>query len=123
MHYEWRYQERTVFLDDENALQTMQKNGDFEIIPYENEIDFGDSNRFKKLELGVVDVLNSGEESEMKKVVRSVLRVSIKSAEYYLNRKGEMYVKVNHNKRKGGRVGAIAGGQHRAFKKEIDIFL
>ena len=63
----------------------------------ENEIDFGDSNRFKKLELGVVDVLNSGEESEMKKVVRSVLRVSIKSAEYYLNRKGEMYVKVNHN--------------------------
>ena len=97
MHYEWRYQERTVFLDDENALQTMQKTGDLEIIPYENEIDFGDSNRFKKLELGVVDVLNSGEESEMKKVVRSVLRVSIKSAEYYLNRKGEMYVKVNHN--------------------------
>ena len=39
MHYEWRYQERTVFLDDENALQTMQKTGDFEIIPYENEID------------------------------------------------------------------------------------
>ena len=57
MHYEWRYQERTVFLDDENALQTMQKTGDFEIIPYENEIDFGDTNRFKKLELGGADFI------------------------------------------------------------------
>ena len=75
MHYEWRYQERTVFLDDKNALQKMQKTGDFKIITYKNETDCSDSNRVKKLEVSVGEVLNSGEESEMKKVVRSELRV------------------------------------------------
>lgn len=40
------------FLYDENTLQMMQKSGDFEITYCENALDFGDSNRFKKLELG-----------------------------------------------------------------------
>ena len=40
------------FLYDENTLQMMQKSGDFEITYCENALDFSDSNRFKKLELG-----------------------------------------------------------------------
>lgn len=45
----------------------------------------------------LVDSLNSGEESEMRKAVRSALCVSTKSAEYYLNSNGKMYVKLNNN--------------------------
>lgn len=51
----------------------------------------------KKQVTALVDSLNSGEESEMRKAVRSALCVSTKSAEYYLNSNGEMYVKLNNN--------------------------
>lgn len=41
----------------------------------------------------LVDSLNSGEESEMRKVVRSTLHASTKKEEYYLNNAGEVYIK------------------------------
>ena len=53
-----------------------------------------DKSTCEKQVANLVDSLNSGEESEMRKVVRSVLRVSTKSAEYYLCNKGEVYIKM-----------------------------
>lgn len=47
-----------AFLCDENALQMMKKSGDFEITPCENALDFEDSNRFKKLELGTAQKIH-----------------------------------------------------------------
>lgn len=41
----------------------------------------------------LITSLNSGEESEMKKVVRSVLHATSKPAEYYLTASGDVYVK------------------------------
>ena len=56
-----------------------------------------DKSTCEKQIANLVDSLNSGEESEMRKAVRSALRVSTKSAEYYFNSKGEMYIKANNN--------------------------
>lgn len=46
------------FLYDENTLQMMQKSSDFEITYCENALDFGDFNRFKKLELGATQKIH-----------------------------------------------------------------
>lgn len=40
----------------------------------------------------LVDSLNSGEESDMRKSVRSALHASTKKSEYYLNSTGEIYI-------------------------------
>jgi len=42
----------------------------------------------------LVDSLNNGEESEMRKAVRSALHDSTKKAEYYLNNVGEVYIRA-----------------------------
>ena len=53
-----------------------------------------DKSTCEKQVVNLVDSLNSGEESEMRKAVRSALRVSTKNAEYYLNNDGEIFYKM-----------------------------
>lgn len=42
----------------------------------------------------LVDSLNGGEESDMRKAVRSALHASMKKTKYYLDNMGEVYVRT-----------------------------